>query len=85
MRSLNPLKDIQEKTKQLIKEAEDNPESVHSELQTMLKPAIKIGNKFGDPEPEKELYRDLKEMNPSDSDMLIKSLKKWRDSRDGND
>lgn len=85
MRLLNPLNDIQEKATQLIKKAEDEPEEVHSELQKMLKPAIKIGNKFGDPEPEKELYRDLKEIDPEDSENLIDAIKKWKESRNGND
>lgn len=82
MRLLNPLKDIQEKTKKLKSKIDDEPVEVHENLMTMLKPAIKIGNQFGKSEPEKELYRTLRDLNPEeDQEEMKEALDKWSDSR----
>lgn len=80
--SLNPLNDIQQKTEKLIDRVDEEPEEVHSNLMVMLKPAIKIGNKFGNPKPEKELYKKLKDIEPTeDKEELKEALKIWKDKR----
>lgn len=82
MKLLNPLKDIQDKAKKLKSKVDEEPEEVHTNLMTMLKPAIKIGNQFGNPEPEKELYKTLKDIDPEeDQEELKQAIQKWSDSR----